>query len=93
MSKKKFIYPLRNFILVKPIEVVTPKYEGLIMPDSVENGNLKKVEIVQLGTESMPDTLNIGSVIVVPSTLRNEIFVNGVKHYLVHIEEVLALEA
>ena len=94
MSKKTFKYPISKFILVKPVPVqAVEELDGLVMPTSSDEGNLKKVEVVQINEEAMPSSIKVGTILVVPAVTRNEIKIDGLKHYLVHLEEVLAYES
>ena len=87
------IYPLTNFILTKPIEAPKPVIDGLIMPDTIEeSATLRRVEVVEIEIGTTPDKIKVGSIIIVPSNIKNEITSNGVKYYLVHVEEILAYE-
>lgn len=91
MAKK--IYPLKNFILTKPVEAEKKTIDGLILPDTIEeSATLRRVEVIQTEEET-PKQITIGTILIVPSNLRNEVKIDGVSHFLVHVEEVLAYEA
>jgi co-chaperonin GroES (HSP10) len=92
MSTK--IYPVKNFILVTAVVAEEQEIsDGLIMPQSAdESANLRKVEVVEIGDSVGIPNVKVGTTLVVPSNLRNEIKVNGKSYFLVHEEEVLAYE-
>jgi co-chaperonin GroES (HSP10) len=86
------IKPLGSLILVKPITSVEQELDGLVMPTTSLDEGLKRAEVVDVGDKDIPDTLKSGTIVIVPPALRNEIKINGVKHNLLHIEEILAIE-
>jgi co-chaperonin GroES (HSP10) len=86
-----FTYPLGKLVLVTLITSEEQDLGGLLAPvSSDESKLLKRAKVVAVGPEVT--TVKNDDVVIVPKQLRNEITLYGIKHHLVHIEEILAYE-
>jgi co-chaperonin GroES (HSP10) len=85
------IRPIGPLVLVKLAPKVEQDLGNLIMPATSDEG-LKRAIIVDYGTKDIPEQIEVGKTVVVPKNLRNELDIDGVKHYLLPIEEILAIE-
>jgi co-chaperonin GroES (HSP10) len=94
----KTIIPLGNMVLVRLVEAEeTTKsgdFELYIPPTAVDGLNRAVVIAVGKGTKDVqvPEELVPEATAIVPKNLRNEFKVDGAKHYLLHIEEILGVE-
>lgn len=88
----KIITPLNSLVLVRQIESQEKLENGLVMPTTIQDG-LKRGIVVAIGDKKIPKNLVPGVTVIIPTELRNEIKIDDVKHNLLHVEEILAIES
>lgn len=90
-NKSPKIKPLGKLVLVKTKENSETEIEGFIHPSTTEEGLLKRAIVVAIG-DSDEIKVKVGDTVVIPRNLRNEIKIDGVKHNILHNDELLAVE-
>ena len=88
------IKPIGSILLIKPIEA--PKGDvllgGIHVPANLQTkGEVKRVEVVAIGTKDIPSEIQVGSIILA-AYLGTAVTVDGQKLNLLSIDDVIAVE-
>lgn len=84
------IQPIKNMILVEPIEVELGSVSGLIIPDSFkERGSKAKVIAVGNGTKNRPMEIPVGVLCWHVKGAGTEIMEDGKQYFLINDIDVL----
>ena len=90
------IKPLGNRVLLKPVEAETKTKSGLYIPDSAKEKPLE-AEVVAVGTgkhkdgKVIPIPVEVGDKVIYESFGGSEIELDGVKHLIMDVKEILAI--
>jgi len=90
------IKPLGNRVLLKPSEAEEKTKSGLYIPEAAKEKTLE-AEVVAVGEgeykdgKHVPITLKVGDKVIHESYGGSEVKLNGVKHILMDIKDVLAV--
>ena len=83
------VKPLGNRVLLKPVEAEEKTKSGLYIPDSAKERPLE-AEVVAVG-EGKDVNAKAGLKVIYESHSGTEVKINGVKHLVVDIKDVLAV--
>ncbi|MEM2138713.1 MAG: co-chaperone GroES [Candidatus Woesearchaeota archaeon] len=83
------IKPLGNRVLVKPIEAEERTKSGLYIPDSAKEKPLQ-AEVIEIG-DGKDIKLKKGDKVIHESYAGSEIKIDGVKHLIMDIKDIIAI--
>jgi len=83
------IRPLGNRVLLKPIEAEEKTKSGLYIPDSAKEKPLQ-AEVIAVG-DAETIKVKVGQKVIYESYGGSEIKIDGVKHMLMDIKDILAV--
>ena len=81
--------PVGNLVLIKLVEEKDVKQGGIYLPSGAANGP-KKAQVVAVGKKDIPAEVKVGATVLIDYA-GGEVLVDGVKHYLLNVEHVLAV--
>lgn len=83
------IKPLGNRVLLKPIEAEEKTKSGLYIPDSAKEKPLQ-AEVIAIG-DGKDIKVKVGDKVIHESYAGSEIKINGEKHLIMDVKDILAI--
>ena len=81
--------PVGERVLIQFIEE-EKAIDGILLPDGMI-GATKRARVIEIGEGDLIKQISIGSIVIIPPVVNNEIKIGGDKYYIVHATEILAI--